>query len=46
MIIKYPDGSRKEYESGVKVSQITGDISKGLLRDSLGAVVNGVQNPN
>ncbi|MDU5594768.1 MULTISPECIES: threonine--tRNA ligase [Peptoniphilus] len=41
MIIKYPDGSRKEYESGVKVSQITGDISKGLLRDSLGAVVNG-----
>jgi len=41
MIIKYPDGSRKEYESGVKVSQITGDISKGLLRDSLGAVVSG-----
>lgn len=41
MIIKYPDGSRKEYESGIKVSQITGDISKGLLRDSLGAVVNG-----
>lgn len=41
MIIKYPDGSQKEYESGVKVSKITGDISQGLLRDSLGAVVNG-----
>ncbi|WP_148465379.1 threonine--tRNA ligase [Peptoniphilus harei] len=40
MIIKYPDGSQKEYESGVKVSQITGDISEGLLRQSLGAVVN------
>ena len=41
MIIKYPDGSQKEYESGVKVSEITGDISQGLLRQSLGAVVNG-----
>lgn len=41
MIIKYPDGSQKEYQSGVKVSQITGDISEGLLRQSLGAVVNG-----
>lgn len=41
MIIKYPDGSQKEYESGVKVSQVTGDISEGLLRQSLGAVVNG-----
>lgn len=41
MIIKYPDGSQKEYEKGVKVSQITGDISEGLLRQSLGAVVNG-----
>ena len=41
MIIKYPDGSQKEYESGVKVSEITGDISQGLLRRSLGAVVNG-----
>lgn len=41
MIIKYPDGSQKEYEKEVKVSQITGDISEGLLRQSLGAVVNG-----
>ncbi|MDU3087426.1 MAG: threonine--tRNA ligase [Peptoniphilus harei] len=41
MIIKYPDGSQKEYKSGVKVSEITGDISQGLLRQSLGAVVNG-----
>lgn len=41
MIIKYPDGSQKEYQSGVKVSEITGDISQGLLRQSLGAVVNG-----
>jgi len=42
MIIKLPDGSEKEYESGVKVSKITGDISQGLLRDSVGAVVDGV----
>ncbi|WP_277218686.1 threonine--tRNA ligase [Peptoniphilus vaginalis] len=41
MIIKLPDGSQKEYQSGVKVSEITGDISQGLLRQSLGAVVNG-----
>lgn len=41
MIIKLPDGSEKEYQSGVKVKEITGDISQGLLRDSLGALVNG-----
>ena len=41
MIIKLPDGSEKEYQSGVKVKEITGDISQGYLRDSLGALVNG-----
>ncbi|MBU5670123.1 threonine--tRNA ligase [Peptoniphilus sp. MSJ-1] len=42
MIIRLPDGSEREYESGVKVSKITGDISEGLLKDSVGAVVDGV----
>lgn len=41
MLITLPDGSKKEYQSGVKVAQVTGDISQGLLRDALGAVVNG-----
>jgi threonyl-tRNA synthetase len=41
MIIRLPDGSEKEYEKGVKVSKVTSDISMGLLRASVGAVVNG-----
>ncbi len=41
MIIKLPDGSEKEYEKGVKVSKVTQDISMGLYRASVGAVVNG-----
>lgn len=38
--IKLPDGSSKEYESGVTVKEITEDISKGLERASVGAVVD------
>lgn len=41
MIIRLPDGSEREYEKGVKVSKVTSDISMGLLRASVGAVVNG-----
>ncbi|MDO5715826.1 MAG: threonine--tRNA ligase [Tissierellia bacterium] len=41
MIITLPDGSKKEYEIGTTVGQITGDISQGLLRQAVGAVVNG-----
>ena len=39
--IKLPDGSVREYEAGVSVYDITKDISEGLLRSALGAVVNG-----
>lgn len=41
MNIKLPDGSVREYEKGVKVIDIVRDISEGLARVSLGAVVNG-----
>ncbi|HEY8363837.1 MAG TPA: threonine--tRNA ligase [Tissierellaceae bacterium] len=40
--ITLPDGSVKEYEKGVKVLDVTKDISEGLARVALGAVVNGV----
>ncbi len=39
--IKLPDGSNKEYESGVLVGDVTKDISMGLFRAAVGAVVNG-----
>ena len=39
--IKLPDGSVKEYESGVLVGDVTKDISMGLFRAAVGAVVNG-----
>ena len=39
--IKLPDGSIKEYESGVLVGDVTKDISEGLYRAAVGAVVNG-----
>ena len=41
MIIKLPDGSEREYESKKTVKEITMDISEGLARVALGAVVNG-----
>lgn len=40
--ITLPDNSVKEYEPGVSVGQVTKDISEGLYRQALGAVVNGV----
>jgi threonyl-tRNA synthetase len=38
--ITLPDGSVREYEKGVKVLDVTKDISEGLARVALGAVVN------
>ncbi|WP_295883784.1 threonine--tRNA ligase [uncultured Anaerococcus sp.] len=40
--ITLPDNSVKEYEAGVSVGQVTKDISEGLYRQALGAVVNGI----
>ena len=39
--IKLPDDSVKEYEKGVLVGDVTKDISMGLYRAAVGAVVNG-----
>lgn len=39
--ITLPDGSIREYEKGVLVHDVTKDISEGLARVALGAVVNG-----
>ncbi|WP_422486991.1 threonine--tRNA ligase [Gudongella sp. DL1XJH-153] len=39
--ITLPDGSVREYEKGVKAYDITADISEGLARVAMGAVVNG-----
>ena len=39
--ITLPDNSVREYEKGIKVFDITKDISEGLARVALGAVVNG-----
>ncbi len=39
--ITLPDGSVKEFESGVSVKEVTESISKGLERASVGAVFNG-----
>lgn len=36
-----PDGSVREYEKGIKVFDVTTDISEGLARVAVGAVVNG-----
>ena len=38
--ITLPDGSKKEYNKGVKVYDVTTDISEGLARTAMGAVVN------
>lgn len=38
--VTLPDGSIREYEKGVKVFDVTKDISEGLARVALGAVVN------
>ena len=39
--ITLPDGAVKEYEAGVTVETVTRDISEGLARVAVGAVVNG-----
>ncbi|HAE92884.1 threonine--tRNA ligase [Tissierella praeacuta] len=39
--ITLPDGSIREYDKGVSVYDVTKDISEGLARVALGAVVNG-----
>lgn len=36
-----PDGSIKEHDKGITVYEATADISKGLAREAMGAVVNG-----
>ncbi len=41
MKIKLPDGSVREYDEKKTVKEITTDISEGLERASVGAVVNG-----
>ena len=41
MIVRLPDGSEREYDSARSVKEITMDISEGLARVALGAVVNG-----
>ncbi|KXO16469.1 threonine--tRNA ligase [Clostridiales bacterium KA00134] len=41
MKIKLPDGSIKSYEKSVSVLDVTKDISEGLARVALGAIVNG-----
>lgn len=38
--VTLPDGSIREYEQGIKVFDVTKDISEGLARVALGAVVN------
>ena len=39
--IRLPDGAVREHDKGVSVYDITADISKGLAREAMGAVVNG-----
>lgn len=41
IIVTLPDGSQREYDKGVKLYDVCKDISEVLLRDVLGAVVNG-----
>ena len=41
MIVRLPDGSERNYDSPKSVKEITMDISEGLARVALGAVVNG-----
>jgi len=43
MIITLPDGSQKEFESGVSGYDIAKSISEGLARNSVGIMLNGVK---
>lgn len=40
IILKLPDGSEKKYEEKILVKDVVKDISEGLYRDSLGAVLD------
>ncbi len=39
--VTLPDNSVKEYDKGITVLEVAKDISEGLARVALGAVVNG-----
>jgi len=39
--VRFPDGAVREYDKGIKIYDIAKDISEGLARVALGAVVNG-----
>lgn len=41
IIVTLPDDSKREYDKGIKLYDVCKDISEVLLRDVLGAVVNG-----
>lgn len=43
MLITLPDGSKKEFESGVSGYDIAKSISEGLARNSVGILVNGIK---
>lgn len=43
MIIKFPDGSQKEYHEGITGIEIAQSISQRLAKEALGIFVNGVQ---
>lgn len=43
MIIKFPDGSQKEYHEGITGMEIAKSISQRLAKEALGIFVNGVQ---
>ena len=39
--VTFPDGKIQEYEAGITPAEIAGSISEGLLRNSIGAKLNG-----
>jgi threonyl-tRNA synthetase len=41
MLVKLPDGSERDYEENVKVSDVAGSISRGLQKKAIAGVVNG-----
>ncbi len=41
IVLRLPDGSERNYESAITVEKAVKDISEGLYRASVGAVVNG-----
>jgi threonyl-tRNA synthetase len=41
MLVKLPDGSKRDYEENVTVSDVAGSISRGLQKKAIAGVVNG-----